>query len=175
MNKVFSKVFYVKFLAYVIISLAIVFILLSIFLERKTSSINLSYNLSDKLGKVVVFDTTSIKNIHFYENNDNNIISINIIFKGGASLDPIGQEGLTYFLSNVIGTGAGGLSPQEFQKILDDFSIKLSISSDEDSLTIQLKTLTYYRSKAFEILDMIINSPNFSTNEINLVKSNIEA
>ena len=174
MKDMLSKILVVKTLAYLMIGLAIALIIVAfIGLDRnKQVQINLE---GKKLNKVSVFNTEHIKNIHAYENLDNNIIAIDISFKGGGALDPIGYEGLSYFLSLVLMQGNSGLSPYEFNKLLDDYSIKLSVTSGRDFFNIHITTLTYYRQKAFDVLSMIINASDFSPSTIDLVKNDVRS
>ena len=85
MKDMLSKILVVKTLAYLMIGLAIALIIVAfIGLDRnKQVQINLE---GKKLNKVSVFNTEHIKNIHAYENLDNNIIAIDISFKGGGAL-----------------------------------------------------------------------------------------
>ena len=49
----------------------------------------------------------------------NPIINVRFAFKGGASLDPVGKEGLASMASSLIDEGAEDLDSQSFQRLLE--------------------------------------------------------
>lgn len=118
-------------------------------------------------------ETPSIKHGLFYENTSKNIIAISIMFKGGAALDSKGYEGISDLLANALVQGAGGYSPYEFKKLLEDYSISIETSTERDKIIINVSTLSYYRNRLFDILDMVINHPNLGQKELAISKNNL--
>ncbi len=159
---------------YVVVFIGLLFIAI-ILLYKKEVDIDKSSQLTVEtfLNKVQYPKINGIDNILLYENNENNIISMDIRFKGGSSLDPKGYEGLTNFLVESMVISAGGYSIAEFNKMLEEYSIKISTQVSRDSISIKLTTLSYYKDKAFNLLRLILNEPNLGNHEIEVTKSSI--
>ncbi|MCH7795334.1 MAG: insulinase family protein, partial [Proteobacteria bacterium] len=95
------------------------------------------------------------------EDHSNPIISLDMTFRGGAALDPVGKEGLANLVSGLIDEGAGDLDSQAFQGRLQNLSIGLSFSTGLDTFSGDLKTLTEKRDTAFELLRLALNEARF--------------
>lgn len=109
------------------------------------------------------------------EDHSNPIISLDMAFRGGAALDPVGKEGLANLVSGLIDEGAGDLDSQAFQERLQDLSIGLSFSTGLDTFTGDLKTLTENRDTAFELLRLALNEARFDEEPITRIRSQILA
>lgn len=96
------------------------------------------------------------------------VISIQFLFRGaGARNDPPDYQGLSRILSNTMDEGAGDLSSTEFQKQLSQNSISLSFSSSRDDFGGNVKTLTKYKDKAFNLLRLSLTAPRFDAEAVN--------
>ena len=109
------------------------------------------------------------------EDHSNPIISLDMTFRGGAALDPVGKEGLANLVSGLIDEGAGDLDSQAFQGRLQDLSIGLSFSAGLDTFSGDLKTLTENRDTAFELLRLALNEARFDEEPIARIRSQILA
>ncbi|MCH8810021.1 MAG: insulinase family protein [Proteobacteria bacterium] len=109
------------------------------------------------------------------EDHSNPIISLDMTFRGGAALDPVGKEGLANLVSGLIDEGAGDLDSQAFQGRLQDLSIGLSFSTGLDTFSGDLKTLTENRDTAFELLRLALNEARFDEEPIARIRSQILA
>jgi zinc protease len=87
------------------------------------------------------------------------VMALDLSFRGGSSLDPKGKEGLAMLSASLLDEGAGDLNSTAFQKELGDKSIGLSFGADFDGITGQLKTLTQFRDRAFEMLALALEKP----------------
>ena len=99
------------------------------------------------------------------------IMSLDISFKGGAALDPKGKEGLAVLTASMLDEGAGDLNSTAFQKELADKSIGLNFGADLDSVTGQLKTLTQYRDRAFEMLGLALEKPRLDAEPLERMRN----
>jgi zinc protease len=100
------------------------------------------------------------------------IISIKFAFKGaGSYLDPKEKQGRSLLLSNTLDEGAGKLDSQSFQKELKDHSIQLNYSNSRDSFYGNIKTLTRYKDKAFELARLSLTEPRFDDEPIERMKA----
>ena len=91
----------------------------------------------------------------------NPIIFVRIAFRGGASLDPVGKEGLANMVSGLLGEGAGDLDSQAFQGRLEDLALRLSFDAGRDTFSGSLRTLTKNRDAAFRLLGLSLTKPRF--------------
>ena len=109
------------------------------------------------------------------EDHSNPIISLDLAFRGGAALDPVGKEGLANMVSGLIDEGAGELDSQAFQGRLEDLSIGLSFSAGLDNFSGDLRTLTVNRDAAFEMLRLALTEPRFDAEPVSRIQSQVLA
>jgi zinc protease len=95
------------------------------------------------------------------EDHSNPLISVAFGFKGGASGDPQGKEGLATFISGMLDEGAGGIPSADFQKQLADHGIEFGFDASLDSFTGSLRFLTDDRDLSFELLGLSLTKPRF--------------
>ena len=109
------------------------------------------------------------------EDHSNPIITLDMAFRGGAALDPVGKAGLANMVSGLIDEGAGDLDSQAFQGRLQDLSIRLSFSAGLDNFHGDLVTLTVNRDVAFELLRLALTEARFDAEPIARIRSQILA
>lgn len=109
------------------------------------------------------------------EDHTNPIIALRFAFRGGASLDPAGKEGLARLASSLLDEGAGDLDSQAFQGQLEDNSISLGFDAGRDRFGGTLRTLTERRDKAFGLLALALTKPRFDAEPIARIKSQVLA
>lgn len=101
------------------------------------------------------------------------LMALDVTFRGGAALDPAGKDGLAVFTASLLDEGAGDLTAQAFQKEMADKSIALSYGADLDNFSVNLKTLTQYRDRAFELLTLSLSKPRFDPDAVERVRDQI--
>lgn len=135
-------------------------------------TLSTSHDVFAREAKQKFLDIQSIKTeqgLHAWLVEDHSvpIISIKFAFRGtGSKNDPSDQQGLMRLLSNTLDEGAGDLDSQAFQKQLEDHSISLTFGNTRDHFTGQLKTLTKYKDKAFNLMKLALSSPRFDQDAI---------
>ena len=95
------------------------------------------------------------------EDHSNPLISLAFGFKGGASGDPTGKEGLATFISGMLDEGAGGVPSADFQKRLADHGIEFGFDASLDSFTGSLRFLSADQGLAFDLLGLSLTKPRF--------------
>ena len=103
----------------------------------------------------------------------NPIITVRLAFRGGAALDPAGQEGLAEMVSSLLDEGAGDLDSQAFQGRLEDLSISLRFDAGRDVFGGRLRTLTENRDTAFGLLRMALSAPRFDAAPVERIRTQI--
>ncbi len=104
------------------------------------------------------------------EDHKNPIVTIQVTFMGGASIDPKDKAGLAYLASGLLDEGAGHLDSKNFQKRLEHNSILMTSNARLDSFSITVKTLTETSKEAFELLKLAISAPRFDEESLNRVR-----
>lgn len=101
------------------------------------------------------------------------VIALSVGFRGGSSLDPVGKEGLANMVSGLLDEGAGERDSQAFRIVLEQKAISLSFSTNLDSFSGSLRTLTENRALAFGLLADALNKPRFDAEPVERVRSQI--
>lgn len=101
------------------------------------------------------------------------IVALNFAFRGGASLDPEGREGLASMVSSLLDEGAGELDSQAFQDRLDELSVRMGFSSGRDAFFGSLVTLKENTDEAFDLLALALNDPRFDDEPVERIRGQI--
>jgi len=101
------------------------------------------------------------------------ILALDFAFRGGASLDPAGREGLANMVSGLLDEGAGELDSQAFQSRLDELSIGLSFSAGRDEFHGSLTTLTENQDEAFDLLALALAEPRFDPEPVERIRGQL--
>lgn len=103
------------------------------------------------------------------------LISMHFGFDGGATQDPDGKPGVSYFLSGMLDEGAGDLNSQAFQERMEDLAVKLSFDTTRDLFMGSLRTLTENKDQAFDLLHLAMSEPRFDQDAVDRIRSQILA
>ncbi len=102
------------------------------------------------------------------------IVTLELAFRGGAALDPVGKEGLAELVSSTIDEGAGALDSQAFQRRLEDLSITLRFDAFADTFRGSLRTLSRNRDEAFDLLRLALSEPRFDPPAVERIRAQIQ-
>jgi zinc protease len=103
------------------------------------------------------------------------VISLRVIFRGGAALDPADKLGLANMTASLLDDGAGPLDAQAFQRQMEDLSISLSFEDALDTFGGSLKTLSANKDAAFDLFRLAMTEPRFDTEAVERIRSGILA
>lgn len=103
------------------------------------------------------------------------VISLRVIFRGGAALDPADKLGLANMTASLLDEGAGPLDSQAFQRRLEDLSISLSFEDALDTFGGSLKTLSANKDTAFDLFRLAMTEPRFEPEAVERIRSGILA
>ncbi|MBC6441077.1 MAG: insulinase family protein [Rhodospirillales bacterium] len=101
------------------------------------------------------------------------IVSIEVAFAGGASLDPDGREGLANMVTGLLDEGAGDLDSYAFQDKLDALSIRMSFNVGRDAFYGSLTTLAANLDEAEALFAMALNNPRFDEEPVERIRGQI--
>ncbi len=103
------------------------------------------------------------------------VISLSLLFRSGAVLDPAGKEGLASMMAGLLDEGAGDLDSRAFQQRLADIAVTLRFDASLDTFEGSLKTLTENRDEAFSLLRMALSAPRFDAEPVERIRNQILA
>ena len=109
------------------------------------------------------------------EDHSNPLISLSFGFKGGASEDPQGKEGLATFVSGLLDEGSGEIVSADFQKTLADHGIDFGFDANLDSFTGGLRFLADDKDLAANLLGLALTKPRFDPEPVSRMRGQLIA
>lgn len=99
------------------------------------------------------------------------IISVSVEFKGGTTQDPNGLEGVTSLMAAMMDEGAGELDTAALKAELEQRGIELGFSADKDSVSGGMKLIVSEKSRAFELMHMVLSAPRFEASSLERIRA----
>ena len=109
------------------------------------------------------------------ESHANPLVAIRFAFRGGASQDPAGKEGLAYFVSAMMDEGAGPLDSVRFQERAEELAMRMDFDASRDVMLGSLQTLSENRDEVFDLMRLVLSEPRFDEDAIERVRAQILA
>ena len=100
-------------------------------------------------------------------------VTLEIRFKGGATLDRVGKRGSVYFMSALLNEGADDLDASAFANEMERLAVKLDFNVYQDSLSISFKFLTENKSASINLLKKALTKPRFEEEPFKRVRDQI--
>ncbi len=91
----------------------------------------------------------------------------------GIGQEKIGKYGLVNMVASLIDEGAGDIDSQDFQKYLNDHSIRLSYSARLDSFGGSFYSLNRYLDNAINMLSLSLTKPRFDKEPVERIRDQI--
>mgnify|MGYP002621919649 FL=1 len=88
-------------------------------------------------------------------------VAIEIIFPGGANLDPEGAEGAVSLMAGLLSEGAGDLDAQEYAAALESLAGSVSFSAGRDSVSLSIQALSENRDQVIDLARLALMEPRF--------------
>jgi len=88
-------------------------------------------------------------------------VAIEIIFPGGANLDPDGAEGAVSLMTGLLSEGAGDLDAQEYAAALESLAGGVSFSAGRDSVSLTIRALSENRDAVVDLARLALMEPRF--------------
>jgi zinc protease len=109
------------------------------------------------------------------ESHDNPLIAMRFAFRGGASQDPPGKEGLAYFISAMMDEGAGDLDAITFQEREQALAMRMDFDASRDVMLGNVQTLAVNKDEVFNLVRLALTAPRFDPDAIERVRAQILA
>jgi zinc protease len=96
-----------------------------------------------------------------YEDRSIPMLNIEASFRGGATLDPAGQEGVVSLMAALLGQGAGELDATAFAETRELLAARLRFRAGRDSVRVSAQMLSESRAATLELLRQALVAPRF--------------
>ena len=99
--------------------------------------------------------------------------ALNIMFSGGAALDPPDKRGAAFMMTGLLEEGAGDLDSQAFAAAKEALSASFSFDVTDDTLSISVRVLTENRAEALALLKTALMQPRFDPDAVERVRQQV--
>jgi len=99
--------------------------------------------------------------------------ALNIMFSGGAALDPPDKRGAAFLMTGLLEEGAADLDSQAFAAAKEALSASFSFDVSDDTLSISVRVLTENRAEALALLKTALMEPRFDPDAIERVRQQV--
>ena len=99
--------------------------------------------------------------------------ALNIMFSGGAALDPPDKRGAAFLMTGLLEEGAADLDSQAFAAAKEALSASFSFDVSDDTLSISVRVLTENRTEALALLKTALMQPRFDPDAIERVRQQV--
>lgn len=100
-------------------------------------------------------------------------VTLELRFRGGASLDPESKRGVTNMMTGLLEDGAGDLDAQAFARARDSLAASFSYEARDDALSVSARFLTENRDEAVDLLRKTLTEPRFDEDAITRIRAQI--
>ncbi|TNY34380.1 insulinase family protein [Pelagovum pacificum] len=109
------------------------------------------------------------------ESHEIPFVAVEVLFRGGASLDAPGKRGAANLMTALIEEGSGDMDAQEFQTARQSLAAEFSFGAFDDAMRVSAKFLTENRDEAVELLNGALTDPRFDESAIERVREQVLA
>lgn len=102
-------------------------------------------------------------------------VALEIVFRGGTSLDDPAKRGAVNLMTALIEEGAGELDAQGFARARDDLAMSLSFSSWDDGVSVSAKFLTETTDEAAALMRLALTQARFDESAVDRVRAQVLA
>ncbi|WP_417586621.1 M16 family metallopeptidase [Pararhodobacter oceanensis] len=102
-------------------------------------------------------------------------VSIEVIFTGGASIDPEGQSGAVSLMTALLNEGAGDLNAQDYAAALEALAGSVSFTAGRDSVSMSIRALSENRDQVIDLAILALTDPHFESQSLERVRGQMVA
>lgn len=126
---------------------------------------------------IEVQEITSPKGIKAWLVEDHTIpyTALDIMFRGGASLDAPGKRGAINLMTATLEEGAGPYDAAGFAEKAESLGAKMSFRVSDDALSVSGSALSENRDEAAELLRLALTDPHFAPDAVARVRAQVES
>lgn len=108
-----------------------------------------------------------------YEDHSIPILSIEASFRGGASLDPEGEEGAARLMTALLEEGAGDLDATGFALAREDLAARFGFEASLDAVSVSAQMLSENRDASVDLLRQALSAPSFDEAAVERVRAQL--
>lgn len=144
---------------------------------RLIISLGLAFALASPAAAIDIQDVTSPAGHDAWLVEEHSIpfVSIEVIFTGGATVDPEGKSGAVSLMTSLLNEGAGDLDAQGFAAALETLAGSVSFSSSGDQVTMSIRALTENRDQVIDLARLALTEARFDAESIDRVRGQMIA
>lgn len=99
--------------------------------------------------------------------------ALEIMFSGGAALDPADKRGAAYLMMGLLEEGSGTMNAQAFAAAQDALAASFSFNVYDDTVVISIRFLTENRAESLALLKVALTQPRFDSEAIERVRTQV--
>jgi zinc protease len=100
-------------------------------------------------------------------------VVLELRFRGGGSLDPEGQRGVTNLMVGLLEEGAAEMDAQGFARASESLAANFNYSVNDDRVSVSARFLTENREQAVDLLRASLVDPRFDPDAIERVRAQV--
>jgi len=102
-------------------------------------------------------------------------VALELRFRGGASLDPEGQRGVTNLMVGLLEEGAGDMDSRAFARATEELAASFRYDLSDDTVSVSARFLTENRDEAVALLRASLIDPAFDQPSIDRVREQVNS
>lgn len=101
------------------------------------------------------------------------IVAIDMIFRGGASLDPVDRQGATYLMTGMLEEGTGDLDATAFAEQAQSLAARFGFDAGRDTVSVSAQMLRENLAPSVDLLRRALSEPRFDDDALQRVKAQV--
>lgn len=103
------------------------------------------------------------------------IVSLDILFRGGASIEPEDKHGVTHLMTGLLEEGAGEYDATEFLEATEMLAARFSFDTSRDLVSVGATVLKENLKPSMELLRLALTEPRFDEVAVNRVREQVNS
>lgn len=103
------------------------------------------------------------------------IVSLDILFRGGASIEPTDKHGATYLMTGLLEEGAGEYDATEFLEATEMLAARFSFDTSRDLVSVGATVLKENLAPSMELLRIALTEPRFDETAFDRVSGQVNS
>ncbi|MEM5520493.1 pitrilysin family protein [Sulfitobacter sp. AS59] len=100
-------------------------------------------------------------------------VALDILFRGGASLDAVDKRGAINLMTALLEEGAGSMDAREFARAAEGLASSFRFSVNDDELNVSARFLTENQDASVALLKEALQNPSFDADAIERVRGQV--
>jgi len=146
-------------------------------MKRFVLTLGLAFALASPAVAIDIQDVTSPegRTAWLVEEHSIPIVSIEVVFTGGASVDPQGRAGAVSLMTSLLNEGAGDLDALGYASALEELAGTVSFESGRDQVTLSIRALSENRDAVIDLAILALTEATFDAQSIERVRAQMVA